>query len=319
MIQYGEIPRWEPPKPFDIDNISMAVPDPGRFGFLTSYSHDMLAEHYYSVKTPLKPPNRQKFGTLEIFVSGRKEPIEDKVKEFEAIASSLNGVLLGHHKDTARVAFPLVPETRADSSIRGENAGEPDSSRYLCYRMDVTVCSSPGAAEWKSFMRTHGDFCNLLGSIIRPFGLLLNDDGFFVSFAPNEDEDSPETALFLVAESYAFLHFLGLPAAIILAREFDSLDTMFRHITACSLALCSRGQQQHVSVPTEGSVTDIARLEQTKSVFRAWYEVFLPAEIARKGSKLQDVSREKVVYSAIHYFGVAEEFESKRAELTKAD
>jgi hypothetical protein len=319
MIIYAENAKMDSPEPLNLDNISMAVVDPGRFFNLTRFTQDMLTEHYDSVETPIKPPNTHKFGTLEIFVSGRKEPIEDKIEEFEAIASSLHGVLLRHHKDTASVVFSLGPEIEADISIRGESAEEPDSNRHLCYRMDVTVCSSPDEAKWKSFMRNHGDFCNLLGSIIRPFGLVLNDDGFFVSFALDENEDSPETAMFLAAEPSQVLKFLKLSPEVVCDFEFNSLSMMFCHIAKCPLAFSSLSQRQHFSVFTEDSATEISPLVQTDRVLRLWYEMFMPAEMERLDLEPRYIPREKVVNDVLSYFGVADEYRCKQEALANAN
>lgn len=120
-------------------------------------------------------------------------------------------------------------------------------------QVDVAICASQAAAEWRLFKHAHGDLWNMLGAVIRPFGLTVDEKALYVRVPEIEKLDKKRARVFLSSTPRDVLRFLGLEGMdesdaatargdlgdarkrICWDEPFPSVDALFEYVASCSL------------------------------------------------------------------------------------
>ena len=147
----------------------------------------------------------------------------------------------------------------------------------------------------------HGDLWNMLGQIIRPFGLTADETSLYIRIPEIEHENRKGSRVFLTSHPTKVLDFLGLSYQHgELERPFQSVDELFEYAASCRwFMLWPEGiePEEKEQQATRGGSTDVnstkgingdqseqarrlkcndrARMKQ-RPVFARWVEEFRP-------------------------------------------
>lgn len=226
--------------------------------------HAILIQHFCYVGTPIEGPGKTTYGDIDFLVA---EPCDDILDT--GIRNGLKTALGSVDCiETNTVSFALpwpdptsggatTPKSAApisrdgDETIEGtrvSNATSEAASEQTFVQVDIQICGSKAAWEWGMFHHAHGDLWNILGTMIRPLGLTVNDKGLWLRIEDIELLDRKKSMVFLTSEPERVLDFLsldkvryGLPlgnvnmADIRERQRFQDAWQMYEYATTCRL------------------------------------------------------------------------------------
>jgi hypothetical protein len=94
-----------------------------------------------------------------------------------------------------------------------EESGEPSKATETAVRfiqLDLHDCPTHQRMRWELFHQAHGDFWNIIGTIIRPFGLTASNSGFYLRIAEVERYNKEMGKVKLTEDPAMVLDFLGM-------------------------------------------------------------------------------------------------------------
>ncbi|KAK2068680.1 hypothetical protein P8C59_003309 [Phyllachora maydis] len=221
--------------------------------------HAVLGELFVCVASPLDGPAKTDFGDVDITVclgraTGSGHVLDD-------IALALGATRDIRHSDTrATLAVPWPCSDDDPSPASG-------AVRPRHVQVDVAVCRTLPQFHFGLFRHAHGDFWAIVGSMIRPAGLTLDDTALCLRVAAMERENFKKSKILLTAEPTEILHFLGLADGRHWEEPFPTVQDMFE-LAATEL---SAGDKRRTS---------------TRPVYHQWVTEFLPQYRDRRRSVL---------------------------------
>jgi len=256
---------------------------------------EKLRQHFVVVAVPIEGPAKQSFGDIDIFVAWDRREVfpssapktaidESQQSSIQSIYQALGSV---RHKqpneDSASMAIPW-PESfpPPEEANEGSNA----SKKYYI-QVDVHIYRSLEELQWMLFKHAHGDFWNLLGSIVRPYGLTADDTGFHIRIPEIEELNKKEARVLLSKDPADVLKFLGL--------RFDSQqweepfaceEDVFEYVATCPLFYVKDktkdedtvgGDENEIEDNKKKLKANDRRRMASRPIFRKWVEEFLPA------------------------------------------
>ncbi|KAF4435755.1 hypothetical protein F53441_13459 [Fusarium austroafricanum] len=145
--------------------------------------------------------------------------------------------------------------------------------RRLYIQVDVRWCIAYKHCEFLRFVQSHGDMWQILGSIIRPFGLTVDDRALWLRASEIERNNWERSKIQLTSNPNEILRFLGLPIPEYW-RPFTSVEAMFNYIANCPMFSVPPDYDVE-KVRASARAKDRRRLAQ-RPVYREWVEVFKP-------------------------------------------
>ncbi|RMZ82815.1 hypothetical protein DV737_g1886, partial [Chaetothyriales sp. CBS 132003] len=155
-----------------------------------------LLKHFEYARVPIEAPEKTSHGDIDVLVCNAvSADAYDPARLSLALCARLWKQIKG--SDTVNLAFDW-PEDGADFPYQSRPLGSPHASatrstdmlgqgvlstKRCLFQVDVHICASPKALDWMLFSHAHGDMWNVLGSIIRPFGLVRNQRGLLIVIA----------------------------------------------------------------------------------------------------------------------------------------
>ena len=231
----------------------------------------------------------------------------------EAIATLLNAV--------RSIIPPVGAEVAANLAIPwpkdAEEEEEGGEEKYI--QVDVRVCESLKVYNWMLFKHAHGDLWNLLGSMIRPYGLTVNDNGMYIRIPEVEQTNKNRAKVFLTSEPDAVLDFLGLPKEGFFDGPFDSIEDLYEYASKCRLMYIPATESKEeafLSGKANLKANDRRRMTY-RPVFKRWIEEFIPQCRAQGKFSTQATSRGTVTEEALDIFHVRDEFTKVRREYLR--
>ncbi|KAM0257318.1 hypothetical protein ACHAQJ_004405 [Trichoderma viride] len=190
-----------------------------------------------------------------------------------------------------------------------KDKGEADK-KYI--QIDVRVCETEHKQRWMLFKHGHGDLWNIVGSMIRQYGLTVDDSAMWLRVPEIEESDRKRARVFLTSEPAKVLDFLDLPMDGYWDKPFLNIEDIFDYAARCRL----------MYVPPVAPEPDSKKLKANdrrrmnyRPVFRKWVDEFIP-ECRRLGTfSERKFTREVVTEEAFSAFGVEEEFNTRRKEF----
>lgn len=175
-------------------------------------------------------------------------------------------------------------------------------------QVDVQLVTSVELFEWQLFHASYGDFWNILGTAIRPFGLTANERGLFVRISEIEEVDKNRSLIFLCSEPDAVLTFCTGMDFEEYKLGWGSVRDMFGWLSR------GRFMRKESFVRSTLKANDRKRMGQ-REVYKRFVEECVPSwtENISEGRNELD-TRERVLEEALQVFGKKEEFERKREE-----
>ncbi|CAF3655208.1 unnamed protein product [Fusarium graminearum] len=101
-------------------------------------------------------------------------------------------------------------------------------------QVDVHYCATVKQAKYLRFHQAHGDMWQLLGSVIRPFGLTVDNVGLWIRIPEVELVDKKRAKILLTSVPNQILDFIGVSPTEYW-RPFADVETMFRYISKCHM------------------------------------------------------------------------------------
>lgn len=295
----------------------------------------LLRQLYVHVDSPIDGPGKKDFGDIDILVCQRRDdappvpPCLDNTKRTSELIREM-ATLLGAARtivttgSSSNLAIPWPAD--AEDQVSEDDAAAADEDKHI--QVDVRISPSLEAHKWMLFKHAHGDIWNLVGSLVRPYGLTIDDTGMYVRIPEVEAVYKARAKVHLTSDPARVLDFLGLPRTGAHARTwvdepFASLDAMFEYVTHCRMMYITPSatgppdQANH----DEGHnlLKDVQNLKHNdrqrmrqRPGFRLWIEAFIP-RCRREGRfTVQGTSRGQITDEALAEFGVRDEFESRR-------
>ncbi|KAJ4155848.1 hypothetical protein LMH87_001074 [Akanthomyces muscarius] len=292
----------------------------------------LLRQLYVHVDSPIDGPGKTDFGDVDFLVFQRREdaPVAPPHLENTKPASELI-----HEVATLLGSERTIVTTGAASNLAipwpADQVSETDTEQPRYIQVDVRISPSLESHRWMLFKHAHGDIWNLVGSLVRPYGLTIDDTGMFIRIPEVEAVYKARAKVHLTSDPDRVLDFLGLPrtgdyARIWVDEPFVDLDAMFEYVTHCRMMYITPSatgppdQANH----DEGHnlLKDVQNLKHNdrqrmrqRPGFRRWIEEFVP-RCRREGRfTVQGTSRGRITDEALEQFGVGEEFERRRREF----
>ncbi|GAB0132286.1 hypothetical protein EsDP_00000727 [Epichloe bromicola] len=274
-----------------------------------AHCHDMLRQHYFCVASPIEGPAKADFGDIDILVAWPK--VEDKNQtQLQTVAG-----LLGATDVIPQGSNLAIPWPKELDVARGS-----EQPKHI--QVDVRVCRTLENLEWMLLKHAHGDIWNILGSIMRPYGLTIDDKALFIRIPEVEKFNKTKAKFFLTAEPSEVLQFLSLPIGSAWDRPFASLNDMFEYVSQCPM-FWAYANQRHDESPANN--TDVAsdckslksndrRRMRKRPAFMKWIDDFMP-ECRQQGRFLKRrTTREEITNEAISRFHVGDEYHTRKKE-----
>ena len=220
------------------------------------------------------------------------------------------------HPHTADAETPTAKEQDGHVSgvSRGNDGGachdhinpdRTDPPRYV--QLDLHVCSTPEQFQWELFHQAHGDLWSILGSMIRPYGLIVNHIGLYLRLAGVENINRDQRTVQLTTSPSAVLKFLDLDERNYWTR-FESLDAMFLYAASCRFY-----NPRAYEGKEDFRANDRLRMKK-RPIYMKWYEGYLKEHREDPPRRTAGADRQEVIEEAKKVFGVEKEYEEKRAK-----
>ena len=176
----------------------------------------------------------------------------------------------------------LVPYSAAKAESMNMSTSKP-KQKYI--QIDVHIWSGSTSHQWHLFTGAHGDLWSILRDIIRPFGLVCNDDGLCLFNL------EPRKCIKISDDTDKVLKYLGMDVDRYW-RPFQNWDEIMAYAATCrffnpetSLSIKPADKK------SEGRSADKKRAAK-RPMYCTWINWFLPAKLdssARTGSILSEV------------------------------
>ncbi|KAF4555149.1 Hypothetical protein D9617_3g022210 [Elsinoe fawcettii] len=254
---------------------------PSEYEQLKSRIFNVLRNFFARVEVPHEAPEKPDYGDIDFLVQNPLLAFDPKTLKSELCAAA------------ARTSGPVtnfaIPVTVDD-----------DTEKLA--QVDVHVCE--GNIDWLAFHHAYGDIWQILGTIIRRYGLTANDRGLFVRIKECEDRDWQKSMIFLSQDPAAVLHFLGLEYLEFNA-GFKTLQAAYEWLARCGL-LDPKAFRETANELRQRNI-------KTRPMFRRFVEEFIPKLPDPEPDTLP--SRRDMLNKALEAFHKREEYINRHATI----
>ncbi|KAJ9418618.1 hypothetical protein QL093DRAFT_2388266 [Fusarium oxysporum] len=175
-------------------------------------------------------------------------------------------------------------------------------------QVDVRYCLSKKQAKYLRFFQSHGDLWQILGSIIRPYGLTVDDKGLHIRVPEGELINRKKAKVLLTSKPDDILMFLGLPVAEYW-RPFATTEAMFQYIIKCPMFSLPRYSTFEEEMGL-GTANDRRRMA-SRPVYREWTQEFKP-RLREKGLYFENsLTRDEIREKAFNTFPIESEYHTR--------
>lgn len=175
-------------------------------------------------------------------------------------------------------------------------------------QVDVHFCHDVQQAKYLRFHHAHGDMWQLLGSIIRPFGLTVDNVGLWIRIPEVEVVDKKRAKILLTSVPNQILDFIGVSVPEYW-RPFPDAETMFQYISKCNMFWVPPDYNLDCELASAKS-NDRQRLTH-RPIYRRWVYEFKPR--CRDQGLYSEVptTREAVKNKAFETFKIETEYHQR--------
>lgn len=253
---------------------------------LTNYFHPLHLLHIRRLAQP--SPREALHGDIDILVCAPLDSL------FRSTPTTLSEALNAEHIicNTAITSFAIPYPGKLEHYVQ----------------VDVQLVTSVKLFKWQLFHASYGDFWNILGTAIRPFGLTVNGRGLFIRISEIQKVDKNRSLIFLCSEPDAVLFFCTGMEPEEYKRGWGSVTDMFGWLSR------GRFMRKETVERSRLKANDRKRMRQ-REVYTRFVEVHVPSwkENISEGRNELD-TRKRVLEEALHVFRKNEEYERKRWE-----
>ncbi|KAI1397270.1 hypothetical protein F4819DRAFT_90835 [Hypoxylon fuscum] len=322
--------------------------------------HAKLQELFVIVTTPIPAPAKKDYGDVDIVLAWERKatfpasatadiltsPPPSSHNIFQAAAHVLDAKrVIKTQSGVAAIAVPW-PSDLPDRIINTEEDCHDDTLKPRYVQVDLHLCHSLEQLQRMLFKHAHGDLFSIVGSIIRPFGLTMDDTALYIRIPEIESYNRKKAKILLTTDPDEILNFLGLTNNRTIWEEpFASIEDLFEYVATCRLFWVWPVQEKENEDennesdnnndtnnnldPTGAEGGEIAKtkLKATerrrvirRPVFRQWVEEFIPAcrEAGRFMTQSTTPTRESVRAEAFEQFiGARHAYETRLLDWSK--
>lgn len=178
-------------------------------------------------------------------------------------------------------------------------------------QLDLHLCNSAHSLQWLFFLKSYGDFSNILGTISRQVGLVANHGGLCLRLSHLKLHGGPLPLLKLTEEPSEMLRFYGLDERAY-SNGWNTMEQMFEFIRSC----------RFYSGPLAVAERELKAKDRYRAKNREAYQRWLAEEEVRlqMGVKRRPpLSRDTVREEATEVFSKVEELKRLEEEFYIAD
>ncbi|KAH8905562.1 hypothetical protein BR93DRAFT_980178 [Coniochaeta sp. PMI_546] len=299
---------------------------PAIYHKVKSACHACLRELYVCVASPIEGPGKEDHGDVDIVVAFERQALfpsgsgsqlphpRTGYEPFKMIAAALGAehvIYLKPHLVSANMAIPW-PRDDNDTNGFDQDTEAPPKRRHI--QVDIHIAPSYADFQWRLFRHAHGDFFQIVGTIIRSLGLTVDEHALWIRIPEIETRDRKKAKIFLTSDPVEVLEFLGykgygVPRSAddtpgcstspsiadddtgdtsscgFWERPFNSVKELFEYATTCRWFWASPPEAEedgHESVEAkpENETTlrsnDRRRMKQ-RPVYQQWAEEYIPS------------------------------------------
>lgn len=297
----------------------------------------IISRYYTYVGSPVEAPGKETFGDIDILVSTPFEVSLDVTKVSPQEVAEKLKVILGakmyiftKNDPVINFAVPWPEDKHVINEINLEK-------RFV--QVDIQTCACPQDFLYSYFYNSHGDLWHILNTIIKPFGLLVNNRGMYLRIIPFETGNRKRARVLATSDPTKILNFLGLDPDN-WWEKFISVGEMFRYAASCRMFTLNKIIEDNhddvvVVMPKPNSIPkyspiyyneneivkkmnshDLKRLTKRPN-FAAWMFQFVPESRTQGLYFLPDphLTLDQVKNEALELFHIRKEFEVREREL----
>ncbi|KAK7751721.1 hypothetical protein SLS62_006382 [Diatrype stigma] len=308
---------------------------PHVYRYVRDHCHSVLRQIFVCVTSPIEVPAKNDYGDIDIFLawerkkvfsltSGKTLPQGLPENPLQAAAHLLKPERTKQEKsDSLTLAIPwprklLEPLKQAGSTQNGDSNNEgAEKPRFI--QVDLHYYEEVSQLQWMLFKHAHGDFWNILGGIVRPFGLTISDYGLYLRIPEIEMHNRKQSRILLTREPNDILSFLGFPSdGTPWEQPFPTVDDFFDYVATCRFWGVRASQPDGNNGEQAGGEPDENKLKSKdrrrvslRPLYQKWVEEFLPK--CKEGGRLGNtrLTRIDVREEAFVRFGVKYEYEAR--------
>ncbi|KAI1815189.1 hypothetical protein GGS20DRAFT_359350 [Poronia punctata] len=278
---------------------------PSTYRAVRQHCEERLRQHFVIVAVPIEGPGKESYGDIDIFVAWDRR----HVFPHSTVTTTTNT-----NTNTSTTETETETETgtqivrRALGAIRYIQQQEDsvimaipwwDTPKYI--QVDVSIYSSLGQLQWMLFTHGHGDLVNVLGPVIRPFGLTADGTGLHIRIPEIETQNKKEARVLLTDDPVHYLRFLGLRLdQTHWEQPFDSQDDLLECAATCRLFVIESGGEEDEDKKNLKS-NDRSRM-RNRALSQRWFEEFIPACRAAGRFIGTPPTRDHIRQQAFEYF-----------------
>ncbi|WYZ42691.1 hypothetical protein EsH8_VI_000390 [Colletotrichum jinshuiense] len=299
---------------------------PDIYELVKSRCHAALRSIYVCVASPIEGPEKTDFGDIDILVAWEKAAV---LGPSTAVAFA--------SKDEARLA---IQAALGADYVKYGNTGDhyavpwpnDDAVNRRYIQVDLAICNSLDKLQWSLFKHAHGDLWSILGTIVRPYGLTVDERSLWLRVPEIEKLHKNWAKVHLTSDQNEILRFLGLDIGRFSDGPFSSRNDMYEYAAQCRMFVVRPGDD---AGPAAGSSTASGSNSQdtepgskklnskdrkrmnSRPGFSKWIEEFLPRCRAETRFMEERTSRQAVREEAFQRFGVEKEYMGRLSEFMR--
>ncbi|KAA8567091.1 hypothetical protein EYC84_010161 [Monilinia fructicola] len=300
----------------------------------------ILRKFYSKVASAIEGPGKSTYGDLDILVAlpledafSPQERVPDKLKE--ALHASAWMQYKGNPTINFAVPWPENSPSPATNRL-GEDGEDIAKSTHVSpeewyVQVDVYICRDEHDFDWQLFHYSHGDLCTIIRTIIKIFGLTINNHGLFIRIPEIEFADKKKSMVFLTDDPAKTLDFLGLDQEK-WWKPFKTQWEMFEYAATCRMSWIrnvveGEAERDVIGIKAEGQEggeKEKGKLKYNdgpgarRPIFQAWLDEFIPHCHEEERYSDIKITREEIRDEAFKKFGVREEYETRRHDWNLA-
>ncbi|KAI1070870.1 hypothetical protein LB507_006886 [Fusarium sp. FIESC RH6] len=262
-------------------------PDPGTFPSTPTSSSKKKSTWFSKSKPKTRLPRSPSFSSLSHLISKIGHPGRN----------AADGTGDESKTEKTRSAFP--------DSISGPPSGP-------CIQVDVHFCFDVKEAKYLRFHQAHGDMWQLLGSIIKPFGLTVDNKGLWIRIPEVEKVDRKRAKILLTSVPNQILDFIGVPVPEYW-RPFADVESMFQYVAKCNMFWVDPDYAIEQDLAAAKS-NDRQRISH-RPVYRQWITEFKPRCREQGLYSKVPTTREEVRDKAFETFKIETDYHERLREF----
>ncbi|KAH7122402.1 hypothetical protein B0J11DRAFT_416739, partial [Dendryphion nanum] len=183
-------------------------------------SFRILSRVFAHIAVPTEMPAKEDYGDIDFLVA---EPLTSSSTNFD----------FNHHvcllKKRFKKAYCRVGFHAKDIIFLAIPAPGRENDFYI--QIDIKICRKPEFFAWEHFRHNYASAAKILGSMAKPLGLTIDDDGLWIRVDGLDKVDLGRSMVWLSKEPRDFLRIAGLDQKI-LKKEFKTKQELFEHLAS---------------------------------------------------------------------------------------